>query len=272
MWSGDSVSTNSTTVYYDNLAQGGVRGGAARGELRQLHNRFKRWVIDEALAGCPVQYHYILDLGCGRGGDLWKYRDNANVRSYVGVDNSSESIEEASRRWRGRKRHPRRRTDLRVTFVRADALQAPWCGGHPPTIVSMMFCAQYMLSSERAAAQLAQRIVECGARRVAMVIPDETRVLSAMGTHSAVGRVGRTRDQYSEGVWGQTCSFSLFAVDGGVREVDEYVVPWSELQRVWAAEGICVLCTELFRAPQLPPDERLFSELYRWVVWDVRLL
>lgn len=49
----------------------------------------------------------ILDLGCGRGGDLMKWFNRHNVDTYVGVDISSASLEEAKQRIEGSRKKPR---------------------------------------------------------------------------------------------------------------------------------------------------------------------
>ena len=66
----------------------------------------------------------VLDLGCGKGGDLYKMRGNKQwIASYVGVDFASECIESAKRKYRGmaeqQERHglAMRTHRLRSTFL-----------------------------------------------------------------------------------------------------------------------------------------------------------
>jgi ubiquinone/menaquinone biosynthesis C-methylase UbiE len=61
-------------------------------EIRKLHNKVKKTLIQKWVkAGDRV-----LDCGCGRGGDFWKWRDvGAKV---VAIDPDGPSLEEARRR------------------------------------------------------------------------------------------------------------------------------------------------------------------------------
>ena len=86
--------------------------------LRSVHNRIKSSLILDAVtsssarADAPLR---VLDLACGRGGDLDKWTqaavsrcagrggDNRATLAYVGVDISSKSVETAKKRYSGRK-------------------------------------------------------------------------------------------------------------------------------------------------------------------------
>jgi len=71
------------------VAKSEDRGVALDLKLRQMHNLIKASLIQK-YAG-----ERVLDLACGRGGDLAKYSENTH---YVGMDISSESIAEAKSR------------------------------------------------------------------------------------------------------------------------------------------------------------------------------
>ena len=104
--------------------------------IRRDHNRIKRALIDRYV---PRRAR-VLDLCCGKGGDLLKYRDLAE---WVGVDVSAGSIAEGQRRAEGRVSFPTR-------WVRADLL-APWAfGAHGVDVVSMQFALHYLCGSEAA--------------------------------------------------------------------------------------------------------------------------
>ena len=61
--------------------------------IRNTHNFIKAVLISNTV---PNHAH-ILDLGCGQGGDLLKYK-RCNPRSYRGIDISHTAIEAASKR------------------------------------------------------------------------------------------------------------------------------------------------------------------------------
>lgn len=63
--------------------------------LKQYHNSIKRELIN-AFSGGPGSS--LLDLACGRGGDVWKWMD-AGLRYVLGVDLSPGEVAEAARRF-----------------------------------------------------------------------------------------------------------------------------------------------------------------------------
>lgn len=106
----------------------------------------------------------VLDLGCGKGGDLLKWQ-KAKVHEYIGADIASVSIEHARKRWddiRGPK--------FEATFSAIDCYNRPLTDafgthllgidpsyhyeseiplkGDPFDVVSMQFCMHYAFESE----------------------------------------------------------------------------------------------------------------------------
>uniref|UniRef100_A0A6B2LA97 mRNA (guanine-N(7))-methyltransferase n=1 Tax=Arcella intermedia TaxID=1963864 RepID=A0A6B2LA97_9EUKA len=63
-------------------------------KMKKFHNNVKRQLIYQFAWGAPC----LLDLCCGRGGDLQKWYD-AKVRYVKGIDIAAASIEEAQRRY-----------------------------------------------------------------------------------------------------------------------------------------------------------------------------
>ena len=63
--------------------------------LKKFHNAIKRALINRFARGSDR----LLDLACGRGGDLWKWID-ADIKYVKGVDLSPGEIEEANGRYR----------------------------------------------------------------------------------------------------------------------------------------------------------------------------
>jgi len=72
-----------------------VHGQGPAIQLKKFHNDVKRELI-KAYAGGASR---LLDLACGRGGDMKKWAD-AQIAEVVGVDLSPKEIEEAQRRYR----------------------------------------------------------------------------------------------------------------------------------------------------------------------------
>ncbi|ODV94677.1 hypothetical protein PACTADRAFT_50539 [Pachysolen tannophilus NRRL Y-2460] len=97
----------------------------------------------------------VIDLGCGKGGDLQKWA-LANVSTYIGLDISSDSITEAIRRYKTIS--TRNQANFQSFFITADCfgnsiteILAPFpeiTTLMPVDICSMQFCMHYGFRSE----------------------------------------------------------------------------------------------------------------------------
>jgi SAM-dependent methyltransferase len=81
-------------------------------QLKQYHNAVKRELIAASAGIAPRRvgsgYLSLLDIGCGRGGDISKWL-SSRIDRVVAIDSSRASIEEAKRRWNDT-RKPRKST------------------------------------------------------------------------------------------------------------------------------------------------------------------
>lgn len=104
----------------------------------------------------------ILDLGCGKGGDLAKW-SMINTRQYVGIDLSDESIREAIKRYKNG------RYKFQAVFATGDAfkIELPEIlkDFKPEDIsylefdnVSMQFCMHYAFSNEEAVNKMIKNV------------------------------------------------------------------------------------------------------------------
>lgn len=75
-------------------------GRAARSQSELIYfRRFQNWVKSVLIMACaPRECNSVLDLACGKLGDLAKWREKG-VRRYVGMDISSESLANGARRF-----------------------------------------------------------------------------------------------------------------------------------------------------------------------------
>ncbi|GME83025.1 unnamed protein product [Ambrosiozyma monospora] len=115
-------------------------------KLRSFNNCIKYILINKY----AKPYGNVLDLGCGKGGDMGKW-DQVLTRSYVGIDLSDQSIKEAVSRYQ------KSRFQFEAVFATGDAFTMP-----VPQIladfenevdlqfdtVSMQFCMHYAFNSE----------------------------------------------------------------------------------------------------------------------------
>jgi len=86
----------------------------------------------------------VLDMGCGKGGDLSKW-SKARIKEYMGVDIAAKSIEQAEDRWQ-----TMRGARFDATFAALDCYTESLSKAFPPAklvqpfdVVSMQFCMHY---------------------------------------------------------------------------------------------------------------------------------
>ena len=109
--------------------------------FRALCNALKALIIERAVAAWRERRQgrlAVLDLGCGRGGDLRKWA-RFRLKSYVGVDGAAACIEEARERQRGLLSQGR--SSLAASFHVANLLTepAPAEDGSVDVVASMFF-------------------------------------------------------------------------------------------------------------------------------------
>ena len=115
--------------------------------LKQYHNAIKRALITRFAGGAER----LLDLACGRGGDIHKWFD-AGVAYVLGVDLSPGEIEEAKRRYAEAAAKRGGGGGTVAEFRVCDTLgAAPFAAPPPFDAVSCMFAAHYFFVSEAAA-------------------------------------------------------------------------------------------------------------------------
>lgn len=132
------------------------RGLSAIIKLRNFNNVIKHILIHESTQNSGVR---VLDLGCGKGGDLRKW-EQVDPSQYVGIDISNASIMEAARRYRSnRSRFP-------VVFATGDAFGLPLPEilyefpevQFPMDVVTMQFCLHYAFETEAKARQTIENV------------------------------------------------------------------------------------------------------------------
>ena len=151
-------------VHYDaKAAAAGAPGDRPR--LNTFHNRVKRellrFVCDRlggsGGGGCGGGCAALLDLACGRGGDVHKWID-LGVPCVKGLDVSARSLQEARERYAAR----RPACSTECTFEQADLTMGVWRdgnGGPKYDVVTCMFAAHYFFGSETVAKALFGTVV-----------------------------------------------------------------------------------------------------------------
>lgn len=112
-------------------------------QLKDFHNDVKRGMIN----GLTRRDGSLLDLACGRGGDMHKWFD-AHIKEVQGIDISIEEVSTARKRLLDLKKR-RRRDDLQYKFdVRADLGTDRIQWEKQYDAVTVMFALHYFFASE----------------------------------------------------------------------------------------------------------------------------
>jgi mRNA (guanine-N7-)-methyltransferase len=142
--------------------------------LRSFNNWVKSSIIQKFIGD---EYKLkVLDMGCGKGGDLMKWQSSRKIELYVGADPADVSINQARDRYEQMRKRARRNQPLFHAEFYAKDCFGEWLGdidiikevGIDPTVgpgnaisqrwggggfdmVTMMFCMHYAFESEEKA-------------------------------------------------------------------------------------------------------------------------
>ncbi|EIM90383.1 uncharacterized protein STEHIDRAFT_166579 [Stereum hirsutum FP-91666 SS1] len=206
--------------------------------LRNFNNWIKSVLITKfahpALVASPSGRGKVLDMGCGKGGDLAKW-SKARVREYVGLDIAAISIDQARTRFESL----HRRFD--AFFSALDCYSSPLPAAVPSSrlstpfdVVSMQFCMHYAFEDEGKARCMLGNVSgwlrEGGV--VVGTIPNAEQLLAQLDAlppnatdlsfGNAVYRI-KFDDRNSRPTFGHRYSFFL---QDAVEDVPEYIVHW----------------------------------------------
>ncbi|KAH7040322.1 mRNA capping enzyme-domain-containing protein [Microdochium trichocladiopsis] len=195
----------------------------------------------------------VLDIGCGKGGDLGKWQQAPqHVALYVGLDPADVSIDQAKERYHQMRRHRSRLFDARfhvkdcygesiedIEVIRQVGFDTSPMGRSGFDIVSMMFCMHYAFESEEKARRMLQNVsasLKKGGRFIG-TIPNSDVIgekVTQFNERMAAKKWGN--DLYRVRFPGKTPEDGIFRppfgwkynffLDEAVEEVPEYVVPW----------------------------------------------
>ena len=237
--------------------------------VRNFNNSVKRALLAHwTPPPRPGTRHSLVDLGCGRGGDLDKWRrtlQGAGAR-VLGIDVSVDSVAEASRRavsaqpQRKRTGNETHQPMVACTFYRADfadPLLWSWIDGRERNafgaraatpwrdvdVVTCHFAMHYAWHSDRAALALlsnaAARLRCDGGRFICTVVSE--RVLRERWRRAGGGTIGnalykivRTQEGDGEGA----CESYAFSLVDAVNNCVEWVVPEAQLLRLAGEAGL----------------------------------
>ena len=116
-------------------------------QVREIHNIIKNDIINEAYTNIPYSLPAsktsVLDLCCGRGGDMHKYY-NSNFKHAIFVDNHADSLDTARERYR----KCYNTNTFSIKFISHDLKKQVLVLKYPVDVVVMNFCLNYFFESE----------------------------------------------------------------------------------------------------------------------------
>mmetsp|Transcript_19844 Transcript_19844/g.43187 ORF Transcript_19844/g.43187 Transcript_19844/m.43187 type:complete len:361 (-) Transcript_19844:591-1673(-) len=145
--------------------------------LKRFHNEIKRGLIRRFASQAPM----LLDLCCGRGGDISKWID-AGVGFVKGLDISSGEVDEARRRFEEHRAKTNCRTE--AEFEVTDQLgEQEWSDELQYHVVTCMFAMHYFFESESHLKMFIRNVANSLAPGGCFIatIPSGRRVLDLLG-------------------------------------------------------------------------------------------
>jgi len=246
-------------------------------DVRKFHNDIKKNMLSTYIKKMPKSKVKVLDLGCGRGGDIHKWMD-AGVYSVVGLDTDYQAVAEAKKRFQEAKTKRPRATAM--DFICLDLL-----AHNTPTdliselkrlygstnwfefqLVSMHFSLQYFVDDDKELV----RILKFISQRLAPggyfygTCPREDKIVDLLdgkdAYQSEILKINKTRD-----------SAILFNVDLGANSYfetfgvsEEYLVNMPHFTKLCKSVGLELVRIQNFDelSPLKAGPGKEFSDLY----------
>lgn len=246
----EQLHLESITQHYNAIPANQRRTSVAY--IRTYNNWIKSTLIDHFthdLNAC------VLDLACGKGGDLWKYK-KAGVRTYVGVDIADKSIKAAQdRQQQLQDKHCEHK------FIVGDCFSAAFpnalhenVGSIMFDLVSCQFALHYAFSSEQRVCDTVYNIshrLKSGGHFIATV-PDARAIKKLWDVDTADGAYYSSKicsiyfDDYTrhkDNVYGVSYKFKLLDCVNGATE---FLVDVPTLTKVAKRYGLELICHKNF--------------------------
>lgn len=240
-------------------------------KLRNFNNAIKYMLIDKYTKPGDV----VLELGCGKGGDLRKY-GAAGISQFIGIDISNASIQEAHKRYRSM-----RNLDYQVVLITGDCFGEslgvavepfPDCR-FPCDIVSTQFCLHYAFETEEKARRALLNVaksLKIGGHFFG-TIPDSEFIRYKLNKFpkevekpswgNSIYKVTFENNSYQKNDYEFTSPYGqmyTYWLEDAIDNVPEYVVPFETLRSLADEYGL-----EL--ASQMPFNKFFVQEIPKWI-------
>ncbi|KAL1916688.1 uncharacterized protein VTP21DRAFT_5392 [Calcarisporiella thermophila] len=227
---------------------------------------FNNWIKSVLIHRYARPGIHVLDMGCGKGGDLLKW-DKARIAGYVGADVAEVSIRQAEERYRNL-----RRARFSAHFYALDCYTTPLTSvlRSPQTfhIVTMQFCMHYAFETEAKARMMLRNVTSNLARGGYFIgtIPDAYWIVKKLKSVEGL-EIGNSIYSIR---FDQRESFPLFGCRYNFHLEDavdcpEYLVHFPTFQKLAREYGLTLMYKQRFHElyDDARRDPEFLSLLYR---------
>lgn len=230
--------------------------------MNQYHNKIKKIYIDKT-AG-----ENLLDLACGRGGDLRKWKDNKNIKYVLGYDINRGSIEEAKTRLKSLNFPKSKKVSFKELDLSANILN---CKTKFDTITSF-FAFHYFFKNKTALKSITSSINNCSKPGTKLVLAlFDGDLINALPDETIYKNWSITKQAKKSGIFGNEILVYLKKTILDIPEI-EYIVPSKvlieELRKINFELVETKPFAEVLSNKGLTTEERKFSELNRIYVFE----
>ncbi|KAI9316387.1 guanine-N(7)-methyltransferase domain-containing protein, partial [Dichotomocladium elegans] len=231
-------------------------GREKRKESRIIRLRsFNNWVKSTLIRNHVRQRQTVLDMGCGKGGDLIKFA-KARIKHLVAADIADVSLEQMKERYRGMRR-PAFTADFIAMDCYSERLAPRLRPGLEFDAVSMQFCMHYAFESEAKAKIMLENVssrLRRGGRFIGTV-PDSNWIVKRLKEQPAdvmrfgnsiyhIDFTGNLKNKEQIARFG--CRYMFHLVDAV--DCPEYLVHWGTFEQMAKSYGLRLIFREDFHS------------------------
>lgn len=226
-------------------------------KLRVYNNRMKQQIICDYCKNVAE----VLDLGSGKGGDLFKYKEN-NVASLTCVEPNPQFVEELRERI---KQNPDHFTEMKINVISSTVQKLPKTPSQQYQVVSMFFMLTFFFHSEALLDNLVNVIDEylapngylIGATMVAT--PSlKVKLLENDAKGISTANMSICQEAFSSDLWNNVITIDLKHTETATKQC-EYLVDFNVFAQKLADKRIYLFDTYYPETAGLSTDEALLA-------------